>query len=33
MESIKSELTFDTTIVWLGLFVLKFCEETSKKQP
>ena len=28
------ELSFDTKIVWLGLlFVLKFCQETSKKQP
>ena len=34
MESINSGLSFDTKIVWLGLlFVLKFCQETSKKQP
>ena len=34
IESINSELSFDTKTVWLGLFfVLKFCEETSKKQP
>ena len=34
MESIDSELSFDTKIVWLGLFfVLKCCQETSKKQP
>ena len=34
MERINSELLFDTKIVWLGLlFVLKFCQETSKKQP
>ena len=33
MESIISEFSFDTKIVWLGLlFVLKFCQETSKKQ-
>ena len=31
MESIDSELSFDTKIVWLGL--LKFRQETSKKQP
>ena len=30
----NSELSFDTKIVWLGLLlVLKFCQETSKKQP
>ena len=34
MESINSELTFDNKIVWLGLlFVLKFCQEISTKQP
>ena len=34
IESIIPELSFDTKIVWLGLlFVLKFCQETSKKQP
>ena len=34
MESTKSELSFDTKILWLGLlFVLQFCQETSKKQP
>ena len=34
MESINSGISFDTKIVWLGLlFVLKFCQETSKKQP
>ena len=31
IESIYSELSFDTKIVWPGLlFVLKFCQETSK---
>ena len=34
MESINYGLSFDNTIVWLGLLlVLKFCQETSKKQP
>ena len=34
MESVISELSFDTKIVCLGLlFVLKFRQETSKKQP
>ena len=34
MEIINSVLSFHTKIVWLGLlFVLKFCQETSKKQP
>ena len=34
MESINTELSFDSTIVWLGLlFELQFCQETSKKQP
>ena len=34
IESIDLELSFDTNILWLGLlFVLKFCQETSKKQP
>ena len=34
MESINSEVSFDTKTVWLGLlFVLKFWQETSKKQP
>ena len=34
IESINAELSFDTKIVWLGLlFVLKYCQETSKKQP
>ena len=34
METTNSEPSFDTTIVWLELlFVLKFCQETSKKQP
>ena len=34
MESINSEVSFDTKIVRLGLlFVLHFCRETSKKQP
>ena len=33
-ENINPELSFDTKIVWLGLlFVLKFCQETSTKQP
>ena len=33
MESINFELSFDTTIVWLGLlFVLKYYQEISKKQ-
>ena len=34
MESIYSERSFYTEFVWLGLlFVLQFCQETSKKQP
>ena len=34
IEGINPELLSDTKIVWLGLlFVLKFCQETSKKQP
>ena len=34
MERINSGLSFDIKIVWLELlFVLKFCQETSKKQP
>ena len=34
MESINSEVSFNTKIVQLGLlFVLEFCRETSKKQP
>ena len=34
MERINSELLFDIKIVWPGLlFVLKFCQETSKTQP
>ena len=34
MESINTELSFDTKIVWLGLFfVLRLCQETCKKQP
>ena len=33
-EIINSDIIFDTKIVWFGLlFVLKFCQETSKKQP
>ena len=33
-DGINSELSLDTKIVWLGLlFALKFCQETSKKQP
>ena len=32
-KSINPELSFDTKFVWLGLlFVLKFCQETSKEQ-
>ena len=34
VASIKYELSFDIKIVWPGLlFVLKNCQETSKKQP
>ena len=33
METINSELSFYTKMVWLVLlFVLKFCQETSKEQ-
>ena len=33
MDSINSKLSFDAKILWLGLlFVLTFCQETSKKQ-
>ena len=32
-EQSNSELSFHTKIVWLGLsFVVKFCQETSKKE-
>ena len=34
IESINHELSFHSKIVWLGLlFVLEFCQESSKKQP
>ena len=34
IESINPELSFDTTIVWLGwLFVLKFCQEPLRNNP